>query len=217
METTNDKRARLVELLHQASCGSEQAFAELYKMTNAYLYHVALRIVGTPAHAEEVLQEAYLSIWQEARQYRPELGSAMTWLITIVRNKAVSTLRSQSIDRRSFSIEGDDEVLDALVVPTIEETDALRTAFYSAAKSRLNVAIALLPPTQRQAITLNFFLDMPHTELSAHFGVPLGTVKSWVRRGMARLNDHLCDLALAPPSGDGHHRTGGGRGFQHAA
>lgn len=203
MQTTNDKRARLVELLHLASCGSEQAFAEIYTMTNAYLYHVALRIVGTPPHAEEVLQEAYLSIWQEARQYRPDLGNAMTWLITIVRNKAVSTLRSRSIDRRSVSIEGDDEVLDGLVVHNIEDTDALRTAFYSAAKIRLTAAMALLPATQRQAITLNFFLDMPHAELSAHFGVPLGTVKSWVRRGIARLNDHLCDLALPSPRGHG--------------
>ena len=67
METTNDKRARLVDLLRQASCGSEPAFAEIYKMTNAYLYHVALRIMGTPPSAEEVMQEAYLSIWQEAR------------------------------------------------------------------------------------------------------------------------------------------------------
>jgi len=197
MKPTNDKRARLVELLHLASCGSEQAFAEIYKMTNAYLYHVALRIVKTPPLAEEVLQEAYLSIWQEARQYRPDRGTAMTWLITIVRNQAVSTLRSQTVDQHSFSIEGAAEVLDTMVVHNVEETDALRTAFYSAAKIRLAAAIALLPAVQRQAIALNFFSDMPHAELSAHFGVPLGTVKSWVRRGIARLNEHLCDLALA--------------------
>jgi RNA polymerase sigma-70 factor (ECF subfamily) len=199
MEPLNKRRARLAELIDLTSSGCEQAFAELYGMTHSYLYHVALRVVGSRPHAEEVLQEAYLSIWQQARRFEPEYGSAMTWLITVVRNQAVSALRSQRIERHSVSHDDEENGVDRAMQDTDDDPDPMRQAFYAHARSRLPAALARLAPAQRQAIALTFEHGMPHAELSVHMDVPLGTVKSWLRRGVARLGDYLSESDPPPP------------------
>lgn len=191
MQPINEKRARLAELLQSVSHGNEPAFAEMYEMTHAYLYNVAFRVVGSAHHAEEVLQEAYLSIWQQAHRYQPHLGTAMTWLITVVRNQSVSLLRSQGMERRSYSLEQDVGEFDEPATEGSEEADAIEQVFYASALSRLPAAMARLDPAQRQAIALTFGQGMAHAELSAHLSAPLGTVKSWIRRGLVHLSRYL--------------------------
>jgi RNA polymerase sigma-70 factor (ECF subfamily) len=192
MQQINEKRARLAELMVAVSQGKECAFTEMYEMTHAYLYNVACRIVGSPHHAEEVLQEAYMSVWQQAHRYQPHLGTAMTWLITVVRNQAVSTLRGQGMERQSVSLDQHEWEFDEPVVEG-EVPDVIEQAFYASAQARLPAAMARLEPAQRQAITLTYSHGMPHAELAVHLKAPLGTVKSWVRRGMVHLSRYLSE------------------------
>lgn len=197
MELINERRAHLATLLGAVADGCEKAFAELHGLTHHYLYHVALRVLGSPPHAEEVLQEAYVTVWQQARRFQPELGSAMTWLMTIVRNHSVSALRSQRLERHSVSLDDDPGVLDDMLAH--DDADPIRQAFYATLRERLPAALARLDPAQRQSICLTYHRGMAHAELSEHLNVPLGTVKSWLRRGMARLGDYLVEDAAAAP------------------
>jgi RNA polymerase sigma-70 factor (ECF subfamily) len=198
MLAITEQRARLAELIVSVGLGSESAFSAMYGMTHSYLYHMTCRIVGSPHQAEEVLQEAYLSVWQHAHRYEPHLGTAMTWLITVVRNQAVSTLRGQGMERLSVSLDQDPGEFDAPAMESGDAQDAIEQAFYASARSRLPAAMARLEPAQRQAITLTFGHGMPHAELSAHLKAPLGTVKSWVRRGMVHLASYLGEYDPAP-------------------
>lgn len=194
MENIDQKRNRLTEWLVAAGRGDEQAFAEVHGATHSYLYHVVLRVLATPAHAEEVLQEAYMSIWLQARRYQPELGSAMAWLIAVVRNHAISALRSQRVERHSVSLSDDAADLEAALT-TNDDADPIRQAFYSTLRKRLPGALATLEAPQRQAIALSFQYGLAHAEISAHMNAPLGTVKSWLRRGVGRLHANLTQPA----------------------
>ena len=199
MELINERRAHLAALLGAVAGGCEKAFAELHGLTRHYLYHVALRVLNSPPHAEEVLQEAYVTVWQQAHRFQPELGSAMTWLMTIVRNQSVSALRSQRLERHCVSLADDPHVLDDAQAQDGADADPIRQAFYANLRRRLPAALARLEPAQRQSICLTYHRGMAHAELSAHLDVPLGTVKSWLRRGMARLGDYLVEEEDAPP------------------
>jgi RNA polymerase sigma-70 factor (ECF subfamily) len=198
MENIIERRNQLAKLLVTAGRGDEQAFESLHIATHSYLYHVALRVLGTPALAEEVLQEAYLSVWLQAKRYRPELGSAMTWLITVVRNQAISALRGQRIEQNTVSLSDGTKHLEDTLTTDSEESDPIRQAFYASARTRLPRALASLEPAQRQAITLTYGHGMAHAELSMHMDAPLGTVKCWLRRGMTRLNKHIAPEHSAP-------------------
>lgn len=191
MDNLNERRSQLAQSLLAAGRGDESAFADLHRATHSYLYHVALRVLGTPAQAEEVLQDAYLSIWLQARRYQPELGSAMTWLITVVRNQAISALRAQRAERHTVSLSDGSNHLEETIAADEDESDPIRHAFYASARGRLPRALDRLEPAQRQAIALTFGHGMAHAEISAHMNAPLGTVKSWLRRGMSRLHDHI--------------------------
>lgn len=198
MENIIERRNQLAKLLAAAGRGDEQAFEALHMATHSYLYHVALRVLGTPALAEEVLQDAYLSVWLQAKRYRPELGSAMTWLITVVRNQAISALRGQRVEQHTVSLSDGTKHLEDSLTTDDEESDPIRQAFYASARMRLPRALARLEPAQRQAIALTFGHGMAHAELSTHMDAPLGTVKSWLRRGMARLNENIAPDHEAP-------------------
>jgi RNA polymerase sigma-70 factor (ECF subfamily) len=197
MENIDQKRNRLAEWLVAAGRGDEQAFAEVYGATHSYLHHVVLRMLATPAHAEEVLQEAYMAIWLQATRYQPELGSAMAWLIAVVRNHAISALRSQRVERHSVSLSDDAVNLESALM-TDEDADPIRHAFNTTLRKRLPGALATLEAPQRQAIALSFQHGLAHAEISAHMNAPLGTVKSWLRRGVGRLNTHLTQPAARP-------------------
>jgi RNA polymerase sigma-70 factor, ECF subfamily len=198
MENIIERRNQLSKLLVAAGRGNEQAFEALHAATHAYLYHVALRVLGTPALAEEVLQDAYLSVWLQAKRYQPELGSAMTWLITVVRNQAISALRGQRIEQHTVSLSAGTKNLENMLTTEDEESDPIRQSFYASARMRLPRALEGLEPAQRQAIALTFGQGLAHAELSIHMDAPLGTVKSWLRRGMARLNENIAPERARP-------------------
>jgi len=172
-----------------ASAGTDhRAFQALHALTHGYLYRVALRRMRCPGMAEDVLQDAYLSIWLHAGTFRPGSGSPMTWLIAIVEHRALSVLRSQCRAPVIFGAEG-------------EGTDRHDEAPDPVPQARLTWALARLEPAQRQSIALAFGREMTHAEVARHMGVPLGTAKSWLRRGLERLRTCLEPAAAVPADG----------------
>jgi RNA polymerase sigma-70 factor (ECF subfamily) len=174
----------LAGLLEASARRDRQAFGRLYSLTSAKLFGVALRILRREDWAEEVLQECYVSIWTHAPDYRPALAAPMTWMTSIVRNRCLDWLR-----RPRLEVPDED---DAIAGAT--ESDAPGPlAELERAKDARAVAHCLktLEAKQRQAIALAFYDGLSHSELAAHLREPLGTVKTWVRRGLLRLKDCL--------------------------
>lgn len=169
-----ERHERVARLLAASAAGDEAAFRTLHGLTHDYLHHVAVRMLGSPSLAEEALQEAYLNIWLHAGSFRRGGGSPMTWLIAIVRHRALSLLRSAPPCAQALS----DDIAE--VAP-----------FDPVGYGSLERALARLDPPQRQSIALAFGHDMTHAEIARHLGVPLGTAKSWVRRGLERLRTCL--------------------------
>ena len=160
------------------------AFGRLYEATAAKLYGVAVRILRREDWAEEVLQECYVSIWTHAPQYRAALAAPMTWMTSIVRNRCLDWLRRP---RPEVSDE------DGALVESAESANPGPLAELERAKDAQALARCLkgLEGKQRQAIALAFYDGLSHAELASHLREPLGTVKTWVRRGLLRLKSCL--------------------------
>ncbi len=177
------EETNLEALLLATAGGDRQAFARLYQETAGQLLAVALKVTRRRDLAEDVLQDAYCAIWQKAGQFREDRGRAMAWLVMIVRYRAIDRLRSQ---QRRAEDQGAEE-LSELDLP-----DAL-VASPVGSEAALDVRRCLnhLQPNPRRAILLSFYYGLTHEEVSAQMDVPLGTVKSWVRRGLLQLKDCL--------------------------
>ena len=172
----------LDRLLARSALGDRRAFAELYQASAAQLFGVALRILRREDWAEEVLQECYVSVWRHAREYSAARAAPMTWMTSIVRNRCLDWLRRPNPEPLA------DEALEALESEAAGPLALLESARDSAALAR---CLRGLEAKQRQAIALAFFDGLSHGELAQHLRQPLGTVKTWVRRGLARLRSCL--------------------------
>ena len=185
--------ASLEELLTAAGRGDHDAFSEVYARTSAHLFGVALRILGRSQSAEEVLQEAFVNVWRNAASYRGEVGGQaiqpMTWLITIVRNKALDELRSRSRLSETELAPFDDEDEDV----HMQEPSPSALELFSAAAQSLHIERCMegLQGTQRQSLALAYYQGLSHTEVASQMGAPLGSVKAWIRRGLEKLRDCL--------------------------
>ncbi|WP_167761264.1 RNA polymerase sigma factor [Duganella callida] len=198
MEKITRQREHLAQLLESVAQHSEPAFNELYQLTHAYLHYVVLNVLGNRAHADETLQEIYVAVWAQAHRFDRTRGCAMTWLISVARNQARSAWRTGRRERDCVLPGQDVVTLEALAHgEQTQEGDPVQDAFYASVRSRLPAAMAQLVPAQRQAIMLTYGHGLAHAELAQHMNAPLGTVKSWLRRGLARLGDCL-QPAAAP-------------------
>jgi len=169
---------RLAELLAQCALRNQRAFALLYELTSAKLFGVALRILRRRDWAEEVLQECYVSIWNHAGDYAVQRSAPLTWMTSIVRNRSLDWLRRPQQEA------------------TGEEYDIAVEAWQDDAPGPLEAAalercLQQLDGKQRQSIMLAFFHGLSHSEVAGHMKQPLGTVKTWVRRGLERLKGCL--------------------------
>ena len=174
----------LAGLLEAAARRDREAFARLYSLSSAKLFGVALRILRREDWAEEVLQECYVSIWTHAPDYRPGLAAPMTWMTSIVRNRCLDWLRRPRL-------EVPDE--EGAIAESTESDGPGPLAELERAKDAQAVARCMkgLEARQRQAIALAFYDGLSHSELAQHLREPLGTVKTWVRRGLMKLKDCL--------------------------
>jgi RNA polymerase sigma-70 factor (ECF subfamily) len=196
MPAAIDPNERLERLLARVSQRDHDAFEHVYRLTSAHLFGVALRILKRGDHAEEVLQEAYVNIWHQAGSYGAGLATPMTWLISVVRNKALDWLRHHKPEHQSTERmdEGDHERLGGVD----ERGDPLALLMHASAGMHIERCMGSLEAAQRQSLALAFYDGMSHAELAAHLRAPLGTVKAWIRRGMDKLKKCLELCGIAP-------------------
>lgn len=178
----SDADTGLTELVTKSAAGDEFAFAQLYDCTNQIIYGLALRILGDSSAAEDVTMEVYLQVWRTASRYDSQRGTVTSWLVTLVRSRALDCLRSRRARRANLEENVDD-------VPNLHDSRPTpELASLEAGRSRIvQKAMADLAPDQRQAIELAYFSGLSHAEMAERTGLPLGTVKTRIRLGMIHL------------------------------
>jgi RNA polymerase sigma-70 factor (ECF subfamily) len=186
--TTPERSTTLAGLLARTALADQAAFAEVYRLTSAQLYAVALRILREPAAAEETLQEAFVSVWHHAGSYDAAKSQPVTWLTRIVRNRCLDQLRRRELDTVPIARDDDDGGDREFPADDPSPVDLLLAG---AEAQSVRACVDALEGAQKQAIALAFFQGMTHAELAAALRQPLGTVKSWVRRGLERIKQCL--------------------------
>jgi len=172
-------------LLKRCAKQDQIAFKQLYQESSPKLYGLALRITRKPELAEDVLQDSFIKIWQKADTYSRHKGKGMTWMATITRNKALDKLRRLKVRPQEIAIQY--EGLD--FASTDLEPDHQEDL--SQEMRQLRECLNLLQPPQRDCILLSYYYGHTHEELSEQLNQPLGTVKSWIRRGLETLKPCL--------------------------
>jgi RNA polymerase sigma-70 factor (ECF subfamily) len=180
----DDQRQALTGALLRVGDGEAAALKEVYERTSAKLFGVCLRILNDRSEAEDVLQEVYLTVWRKASSFDPARASPITWLVAIARNRSIDRLRSTAGGRRLEPIEAAEEVRDPApaAVELIEATQQ---------SGRLGMCLEQLEARQATAIRAAFMDGNTYEELAERMNVPLGTMKSWIRRGLLKLRDCL--------------------------
>ena len=191
MITTNETLARW---LARVALQDREAFVEVYRATSPHLLGLAFRVLNQRERAEEVLQESFMSVWRNAGRFDPSVATPMTWLINIVRNKAIDTLRAGGSERR-VTVPLDE---DALGVAADEAQSPQHLLEENLKRLKIGECMAGLTAAQRQALALAYYRGMVHTEIAASVGAPLGTVKAWIRRGLDRLKGCLEAAGVSP-------------------
>jgi len=177
------ERDELNRLLQQSGRNDQRAFAELYKRTSSKLFGVCLRMLRDRGEAEEVLQETYATVWRRASSFDASKASAITWLVTLSRNKAIDRLRQHR-----------EELLDdpARLEETVDEQPTpAADAETSQEHQRLQHCLDELEPQQQSSVREAFFTGATYNELATRCKVPLGTMKSWIRRSLMQLRTCL--------------------------
>ncbi len=181
-----------IGLLQRIAARDEAALAALYDRHSRVAYSVITRILGSPSEAEDVLQETFVRVWSRADSYDALLGSPATWLTRIARNHAIDRLRARRV-RGNIAIEALVHVVDGAPrsgEPVTRDTPETLLEVRVTAGA-VQTALASLTPAQRALIEAAFFEGYTHSELATRFGVPLGTVKTRIRTGLAAMRDHL--------------------------
>lgn len=174
----NDLITRVVE-------GDPRAFEELYDRHSAQAFGLALYVTKRSGVAEEVTQDAFLGLWRSASRFDPRQGTLRTWLLSMVRHRAIDALRKLAKQRRD--VEFDDLVAARLEAPG--RPDELVAASEHARHTR--DLLTSLPPTQRQVIELGFFSGLSQTEIATKLGAPVGTVKGRQRLALQKMHQAL--------------------------
>jgi RNA polymerase sigma-70 factor (ECF subfamily) len=175
-----------VRLLGRIAARDRSALAEFYDQHAGLLYSIAMRVLNDPGESEEVIQDAFVQIWQKAASYNADLGTPLSWAVSIARNRAIDRLRSRK--RRFRMAEALQLEADSAGVSMEPDCGGLLDPDSAAS---IRTAVRSLPSDQRQAIEMAFFGGLTHPEIAEALGEPLGTVKARIRRGMMKLRDDL--------------------------
>lgn len=177
-------REELALALARAGQGDRSAFRTVYEATSAKLLGVCLRILSDRQLAEDVLQDTYITVWTKASTFDATRASPITWLVTIARNRSIDRLRAAAPMRRSVPVEDANELADSapLASEAIETTEGI---------GRLHLCLDTLEDRVRDAIRTAFLEGVTYDALASRDNVPLGTMKSWIRRGLLRLRNCL--------------------------
>ncbi|MEO6928864.1 MAG: sigma-70 family RNA polymerase sigma factor [Casimicrobiaceae bacterium] len=188
------RNSALEALLARTALADQRAFAELYRLTSAHLFGVALRIVRERSIAEEILQEAFVNVWNHAASYAAARSRPLTWLTAVVRNRCLDQVRHRELATVTLSTDDNDGA--APFDPPSTDPSPAELLMRGADAQSVRECVESLEGGTRQAIALAFFQGLSHAELATHLGQPLGTVKSWVRRGLERLKGCLDALGV---------------------
>lgn len=175
-------REALVSAISKVAKGDRTALREVYDRTSAKLFGLCVRILGDTNEAEDTMQEIYLTVWQRAGSFDPARSSPITWLTVIARSRAIDRLRSSGRSRSVLPIENASEVRDP-------SPDAVTLLEAGQDASRLNGCVEELDQREAQAIREAFFGGMSYPQLAERAGVPVGTMKSWIRRSLIKLRE----------------------------
>lgn len=176
----DDAREALRSAMARLARGERQALEDIYRATNVKLFGICYRILGDRKEAEDALQDVYINLWQRADRYDPQRASPISWLATFARNRAIDRLRTGKVRAGAVEIDEAAPVADEAPLADSVLIDAERSA-------RVHTCIETLDPKQRNNIREAFFGGKTYAELAAKQDVPLGTMKSWIRRGLAKL------------------------------
>lgn len=189
--------ATLIALLERlgarrSTADGEPVLRQLYDLTSAKLHGVALRVTGKPEWAEDALQEAFLTVWRNAADYRASLSPPMAWLGLIVRSRSLDLLRRRAAERADATVELDDVLADTVAG---DGPDPMDTTHASEQAWALHECLRQLDHKQRQVVSLAYLRDLSHGELAEQLKLPLGTVKTWIRRGLEQLRGCMARFA----------------------
>ncbi|MEO7400624.1 MAG: sigma-70 family RNA polymerase sigma factor [Polaromonas sp.] len=176
--------SQLIALLDRVALADESALKELYELTSSKLYGVAVRVVANREWAEDVLQEAYLNIWKIAGNYKATLSPPMAWMGLVVRSRGLDFLRRRTSDRADHMQELDEFISDTVAGDSPNPMDTTQASEQAWA---LHQCLKQLEDKQREVVSLAYLRDLSHGELAQQLKLPLGTVKTWIRRGLEQL------------------------------
>ena len=186
--------AQLRTWLHAAARHDRDAFRSLYDACSPRLYGLALRILGRRELAEEVVQESFVAIWHHAGDYESALSAPMTWMTTIVRNRAFDALRRSRSEAADDAEVLDEHALESLGALSMAPADTVQM---SGEAQALADCMGALEEKHRQVLGMAFFHDLSHSDVASKLTLPLGTVKTWIRRSLARLQTCLSARGVA--------------------
>jgi RNA polymerase sigma-70 factor (ECF subfamily) len=176
------------ELMPLVGAKDPEAFEVLYDRHGGVAYSLAYRIVGDRAGAEEVTQEAFISVWRSGARFDAARGSVRSWLLSVVRNRAIDFLRSRAGRAPKLTFD-DDAILEQRQAAERTEEEAIQRE----TASELRGVLAVLPGEQSQVIQLAYFGGFSHSEIAGMLGVPLGTVKGRMRLGLEKIRGELAE------------------------
>lgn len=171
-------------LFAKVAAGDEQAFAELYDQLAPKVYGLVLRVLRDPAQSAEVSQEVFLEIWKQAPQFDSERGTVQAWALTIAHRRAVDRVRAEQSSRDRVERVAQQDARESITTPA--EAVAERFEQRQAAE-----ALAALSDTHREVIVLAYYDGLTQQEIADRLGIPLGTVKTRARDGLAKLRARM--------------------------
>lgn len=196
MDAAVKQQPRDLDALQRLQRGDESALMELYDRYSSVLYPVAVRILRHKQDAEEALQDTWVYVWKKAQKYLPDHGSVQAWLFSIVRSRALDRYRSRKSRQRAeaSAVEQQRQAhlrATELAIGSKSSTTSPTGAATCGVPEEVCQALASLRPEQRQVLEVCYFEGLTHSEVAERFDLPLGTVKTWVRRGLQVLRQSL--------------------------
>ena len=185
----DDSEAELIDLLAQCKLGDQKAFSILYQKTSSRLNGIAYRITRQADSANEVLQEAFIQIWQNRDSFQPDKGKAFTWLASIVRYRAYDKLRYDKRRHQNDHVEFNESDSSEMNLDDINQhSQSMGLGNHN--EQALNNCLSKLEKKQSQSILMAYMYGYSRDDISNYFNTPVNTIKSWIRRGLGRLQ--LC-------------------------
>jgi RNA polymerase sigma-70 factor (ECF subfamily) len=176
------------DLIRQVARGDKQALAALYDRFSSPLYATALRIVRDATEAQDIVHDAFLNVWEKAAVFDVQRGSAFSWLVTLVRNRAIDRVRMRRRRAELLATSAPSDLGYVEDPPRVSPDDSSASSDDARA---VRAAVAVLPPEQQRALELAFFSGLTQEQIAQKLNEPLGTVKARIRRGLLKLRTAL--------------------------